>query len=123
MTPAKRRGGQAQHDGLHSGDGRALWVFVANPPRYHGCGGQAQCDAYGESQAQQGLGESNRGYGVCAEPSNPENVYHREQRFEHHLENHGHGKQQNRPVQASGGVVLVKAADRRPQRTPQAALG
>jgi len=57
------------------------------------------------------MATENTSHRVRAEPSHPEDVHHREQRFQNHLQHHGHGQQQDGAIQAAGGVVLVRAAN------------
>ena len=117
--PTSSGDGQAEDNGLHAGDGGAGGIFFADAPRHHGGGGQAQAEADGEHQAQQRFGEADGGDGVGAETADPEHVHHREQRLQHHFQNHGNGEQQNRAIEVARGEVLVRAAKRFADRAPQ----
>ena len=113
---------QAEEDSLHPGDRRAFGVFLSNAPRDHGGGRQAESHTDGKHQAQHGLGQTDGSNRVCAQPSDPEDVDDGKQRFENHLQHHGHGQKQDGAVEAAGGVILVRAADRFHQGRPQCVL-
>ena len=51
------------------------------------------------------------GHRVRAQTSDPENINHSEQGFQHHLEHHGHSQQKNGAINAAFGVVVMDAAD------------
>jgi hypothetical protein len=55
--PMRERDEQAQHDGLHSGDGRVFGILFADAPGDHGGGGHGDAEADGEDQRQHGLGD------------------------------------------------------------------
>ena len=102
---------QAQENGLNSGDGCVVGIFLAYAAGDHGAGGHGDAEADGEDQGQHGLRDSNGGYGIGAETADPEDIDDREEGFEHHLQNHGDGEQKNGAVEIASGVVLVGAAE------------
>ena len=102
---------EAEHDGLHAGDGSVFGILLADAARHHGSGGKREAEADGKDQRQQRLGEADGGDSVGAEATYPEHIDNGKERFEHHLEHHGNGEQEDGAVEATGGVVLVRAAE------------
>ena len=94
---------------LDCGDGCAVRVLLADAARDHRGRRHAEPHAHREDQGEDRLGQADRGDRVRTEAADPKDVDHCEQRFQHHLQHHGDGEQQDRPVQAARGVVLVAA--------------
>ena len=51
-------------------------------------------------------------HGVGAEMRDPEDIDDAEQRFHAHLEDHGHGQEEDGAVEAALGVILMAAKER-----------
>ena len=114
----RQRNNEPERNGLHRGNSRTLGIFFPDAARHHRGGRQTKPHAHGKHQAQHRLRESDGGHGIGSEASHPEHVHHGEQRLQHHLQHHGHGQQENGAVQASGGVILMRPANRLHQRSP-----
>ena len=110
---------QTDGDGLHAGHGCAGGILFADAAGDHGGGGEAQAKADGEDQAEERFGEADSGDGVSAETADPENVDDSEQGLQDHLEDHGNGQEKDGAIEAAGGEVLVRAAERFADRTPK----
>ena len=121
---SERRGNEEpEHDGLNGGDGGVFRIFLADAARHHRGGGQGNAEADGEDQSENRLGQSDGGDGIGAEPPDPEGIDHGKERFEHHLQHHGDGEQQDRAIQAAGGEVLMRTAQGFADRRPETTLG
>ena len=80
---------------------------------------QAATEANGENQAEKRFREADGGYGVCAETADPENVDDGEKGFQHHLEDHGNGEEENRAIEIAGSEILLRAAQGFADGTPE----
>ena len=117
---AERQGrDEPEEDRLHCGNSSAVGVPFADASRDHRGGRHAKPHADSKDQGQHRLRQPDGGNRIRAQAADPEDVDHGKERFEHHLQHHGDGEQQDRPVQAAGSVVLVAAAQGFSNRLPE----
>ena len=89
------RNHEADHNGLHPRNGCVFRILLADAARHHGGGGERKAQADGKDERQQRLGEADSGDSVGAETADPEHVDNGKERFEHHLQHHGNGEQED----------------------------
>ena len=118
----RHRNDESENDGLDRSYGCTFRILLPDAARHHGRRGKTQAHANCEYKAQHRLGESNRCHRVGSQPPHPRHVHDGKQRLEHHLQNHRHGQQENGPVQADAGEVLMRSTHRLEQRRPKRAL-
>jgi hypothetical protein len=122
--PSPKRDQQAQDDGLHGRDRRV----IRDPSRR--CAARPWLSSNSERpqpnrkrQRQHRLRNAHRRNSIRPQPPDPGHIDNGEQRLQHHLQHHRNREQQNGPVQASGGVVLMRTAQGFADGGPESALG
>ena len=119
--PQHDRHDQGERQGLDGGARGSLGILLPDPPRDHRRGADAESHGERVDDGEQRLGEPHGGDGIGPETADPEDVRHREDAFQHHLEHHRNGEQQHRPADRSHGeVVMHFAADRFADDGPEA---
>jgi len=104
---------------LNACDGSACGIFFADSASDNGGGGETEAEADGHDEAEQRFGEADGGDGVRAEAADPENIDDGEERFQHHLQDHGNGEEENRAIEIAGGEVLMRPTDGFADGAPQ----
>jgi hypothetical protein len=109
-----------EHDRLARRARSALGVLFAHAPSHERRRADGESHRRRIDHRQHRLGESDRGDGVGAEMSDPEDVDDGEDRLHGHLHDHGNGEHDDRSPHGCGGVIDGGAADRFPERRPDA---
>ena len=92
--------------------------LLPHPPR-HRRRGHAKAHTHGENQRKHRFRKPDCRYRIRAKVADPENVHHSEQRFKHHLQDHGNGEQEDGSIQTAGGIVLSTSPQSLPHRRPK----
>ena len=90
-----QRGDEPEEHRLDRGNGCAVRIPFSNSSRDHRGGRHGKPHGDGKDQGQNRLGEADGGNRVRTKAADPEDVNDSEERFEHHLQHHGDGEQQD----------------------------